>query len=276
MALVDRERFRVGKPIEAQMDATQDQAEQHVLVLSPGYNESSYCTREMNRAIDTDPDFTRGAVLPVMRVDCEVPTPLKRPNLLYVDLRDDHRTTPWNDLLAACDADLGCDAPQWLDVRDEVRRKLAAGRSVNLVVSGEQIAWRALINQIGEASEAGMVRVDLNSAHTIERPGLLAAMLDENETAHILPRPPRDLSEFQRIVESRPLPSRIALLHFDQVQFRKYGTDYLTTLRYLVTEQRKLVLLIESRDPLVSLLKHDYRCLMSDLTIECVHLRGSR
>ena len=55
------------------MDVVQDQAEKHILILSPDYLGSEYCAHEMNRAIDTDPAFDSGAVIPVMLADCKLP-----------------------------------------------------------------------------------------------------------------------------------------------------------------------------------------------------------
>jgi hypothetical protein len=40
--LIDRQRFAVGQPVVGQMDATQDQADKHLLILSPEYLNSRY------------------------------------------------------------------------------------------------------------------------------------------------------------------------------------------------------------------------------------------
>ena len=53
--LIDLERFRAGFGVKGQMDATQDQAEAHLLILSPEYLQSEYCRHEMQRAIACDP-----------------------------------------------------------------------------------------------------------------------------------------------------------------------------------------------------------------------------
>jgi hypothetical protein len=45
------------------MDAVQDQADYHVLVLSKEYLASDYCKHEMDRAIDKDPHFKLGKYL---------------------------------------------------------------------------------------------------------------------------------------------------------------------------------------------------------------------
>ena len=63
--LIDRERFVLGKALIGQMDALQDQADKHLLVLSDDYLRSAYCRHEMDRAIALDPDFNLGVVIPL-------------------------------------------------------------------------------------------------------------------------------------------------------------------------------------------------------------------
>ena len=53
--LIDRERFRAGRGVKGQMDATQNQADVSLLVLTPDYLASDYCRHEMTRALATDP-----------------------------------------------------------------------------------------------------------------------------------------------------------------------------------------------------------------------------
>ena len=49
--LIDDERFQAGKAVVGQMDAVQDKADVHVLVLSEDYLTSKFCRHEMDRAI---------------------------------------------------------------------------------------------------------------------------------------------------------------------------------------------------------------------------------
>ena len=89
---------------------------------------------------------------------------IKRPNPLYVDLRDEALGEPWDMLLTACNVDLGVAAPNWLNVRDELRRDLELGPLRNLVVSGQGLAWRPLVDQLAANPTTSMTRVDLYSA----------------------------------------------------------------------------------------------------------------
>ena len=63
--LIDRERFKAGKDILGQMNKTQGQAGQHVLCLSAKYLVSTACQHEMRRAIASDPDFSKGKIIPL-------------------------------------------------------------------------------------------------------------------------------------------------------------------------------------------------------------------
>ena len=85
---------------------------------------------------------------------------------------------------------------------------------------------------------------------------------------------PKDLGEFQAVLQSRPTPSRVALTHFDRVREREYGTDYFTSLRYMVTEERKLVLLVQSRAPLDSLLSASEHSILSQFVLHTIELKG--
>lgn len=133
--LIDRERFVLGKALIGQMDALQDQADKHLLVLSDDYLRSAYCRHEMDRAIALDPDFNLGVVIPLLRGACTLPASITKPNPLYADLIDDSKADPWALTLQQCDAtDLGTTAPAWLAARDDIARYLERNASVNLVV----------------------------------------------------------------------------------------------------------------------------------------------
>ncbi len=145
---------------------------------------------------------------------------------------------------------------------------------MNLVVSGDKVTWRAMIQHLADEHLPGLFQVDLNSGHTIPRPGLLREMLGGGKATSVFPAPPDDLSRFQAIVESRPTVTRIALLHFDLVAQRNYGIDLFSTLRFLISERRKLALLIQSRQPFDSLLPADAPTLRSWLDLKTVEFRG--
>ena len=71
--LIDREQFELGRTIVGQMDASQERADKHLLVLSADYLSSPYCCHEMDRAIALDPGFASGIVVPVLREACTLP-----------------------------------------------------------------------------------------------------------------------------------------------------------------------------------------------------------
>lgn len=268
---IDRNRFAAGKTVIGQMDAELDAVDICVLVLSPDYLESDYCLHEMERAVARDPSFEHGVVIPVMRKDCEPPSVFEGPNEpLRVDLRDDRQATQWELLLAACDADLGTAATRWLEARDEVRRFLGRGQSVNLVVDGRRIAWSPLIRQLGD--ELDLRYVDLENPATITRRGLVGELLRSAGAAGQVPAEPEDLAELGRVIAER-YATRVALAHFDLVKHRDYGLDLFTTLRYLQMQLKKLVLVVQSHKPFATLLPADHP--LSEIDLKTVELRGS-
>ena len=274
---IDRDRFEAGKGLVGQMDGTQDAAEASVLVLSPEYLQSPNCTHEMERAIARDPQFQIGSVIPAKRVECNLPAAIRQPNPLYVDLRDDEDPAAWSLLLKACGADLGVAAPDWLKARDDIVQFLERNQSVNFVVKG-RVELRPLINLIARDFLKALGIVDLDSGATVSREGLVAEILKACGLRTGVRRRPNDLVALDRIGE-RDTVSRVALLHFDNIARRNYGPDLFSSLRYLVMERRKLVLVIGSRSPFETLLSQppflpsDYSS-SHNIDFKTVELRG--
>lgn len=286
--LIDRERFRAGQAVFDQMDATQDRADVQLLVVTKAYLASKACSHEMARAVALDPVFAKGVVIPVRRDDASWPRKLTRPNPLYVDLRDDTGAAAWDLLLKGCRAALTPGAPDWLRARDEVVRWLTRKESVNLVVNGDNVPWRALIEHIQGCSVArtlvpDLKVVDLESGVTASRPGLLSEILTAFGVTASLPDKPRDAVEFERLLRGLPF-SRLALAHFDLVAHRpeEYGLDLFSTLRHAIAPwpsehaahaaEKRLALLIQSRRPLAALLPADNP--LSKLDVKTVELRA--
>jgi hypothetical protein len=268
--LIDVRQFGAGRSVLGQMDATQDQAARHVLVLSADYLASDMCCHEMKRALARDPEFVDGVVVPLRRDDAAVPPAIK-PSL-YIDLRDDLRAEQWDLLLKACDARLGATAPDWLAARDEAGRFLENNRSVNLVVHGDA-RWSALISDLCARPVLKLASVDLERGATVPRDGFVAAVLAALGGARNIPPPPRDLAEFDRILTERGL-SRVALRHFDMVLFRPdYDMNLFASLRHLVMTERRLVLLVHSRAPVATLLPQGHQ--LSHIDFATVELRAA-
>ena len=159
--LIDRTRFEAGLAVFDQMDRTQDQADIHLLVLSPDYLASPACRHELDRAIAADPDFRNGRVIPLMRAPCALPAAIARPNPLYVNLSDDRDAAQWDLLLRAA-------APDWLQARDQVRELLRRARTVNLVVTGHP-KRREFIDLIRQDLGGKLAIVDLESGAAVSR-----------------------------------------------------------------------------------------------------------
>jgi len=270
--LIDRERFVAGKALVGQMDATQDTADVHLLVLSPDYLKSTNCLHEVRRAVACDPTFAKGSVVPVQRVACTLPTEIAGLNPLYVNLIDDGDAPGWKRLLSACKADLGAAAPDWLQARDEIVRFLGRGQSVNLVVNGNP-RWRELIHNINEEYLKDLAIVNLDRGATASRPGLIAEILSALGSPGLVADPPHDLAELDRVISLRPM-SRLALVHFDHAIHRDgYGIDLFSALRFLIMDSRKLVLLAESRRTFAALLPKGHPLSLIDM--KTVELNGN-
>lgn len=272
--LIDREQFEAARALNRQMDEVQDRADLNILVFSPNYLTSKPCQREMKRAIQRDPKFKDGVTIPVKRVECNLPVTIRRPDPLYVDLTDDQKEEPWDLLLRKCEADLGTPAPHWLKARDDIRRYLIRGESVNLIVQGK-VKWRPLIQDLRrDPSLADLREVDLRNPETYARKALVEAILAACGIPGPVPDKPHDLVEFGRALRLRRIAAHLALTHFDHVAHRDdYEIDLFAALRYEMTESRKLVLLIQSRKPFLSLIPHDHP--FSSITnLKTVELRG--
>lgn len=72
-----------------QMDELIKGSDFGAIVLSPDYIKSQSCLYELKLAMSLDPEFRKGKLLPVLRVNCVLPRKIKNSNLMYIDLRDD-------------------------------------------------------------------------------------------------------------------------------------------------------------------------------------------
>ena len=272
--LIDREQFEAARAVFRQMDDVQDRADLNLLVFSPEYLASKPCQHEMKRAIARDPKFEKGVTIPVLRLACTLPPAIKRPNPLYVDLRDDGKPDPWNLLLKTCKLDLRASAPEWLRAHDQVRLHLDRGESVNLVVTG-QARWRPLLDHLRDNTALGLAVVRLDATEAMSRPSLVQEILKQCGCPNPGPVPdkPEDLVMLGRALKALPRAPRLALTSFDHVSYRRddYGVDLFVALRHLMQDS-KLILLIESRAPLANLLPQNHP--MSTITIKSVKLKG--
>lgn len=272
-ALVDYRVFRAGRTVPGQMDATQDQADLNLLCLSKDYYASAPCQHEMNRAIAKDPGFNSGMVVP-LRLDAEpLPPAITAPDPLYIDFRNDADPTRWELLQQECGCDLGIAAPLWLDARDAVVAELGRYKSVNLVTLATNARWRELLRHVAADHLPDLALVDLQHGATSTRDGLLAAMLHAFGSRSAMPSPPDDLRAFTQQILALGRKVRVGLTHFDLAPHRAgYDVDLFAALRWLVMEERRpLVLLVQSRAPLMRLLPANHP--LSEIDAVTVELR---
>ena len=273
--LVDYKEFGAGRTVIGQMDSTQDKADIHLLVLTTEYLNSTYCQHEMNRAIDLDPDFQKGIVVPVLRASCELPDRLTGQKMpIYVDLKNDTDKAQWDRLMKSCEADLGISAPNWLKVRDEVCRYIERGISVNIVTYG-RVKWRELLEHIRKDYFNDFGIIDVEDPRVTTRKALVEEILKQCGTHTIVPKKAgEDLVTLGQEIYDKTSPSRLIMKHFHKVICRRYyDNELFCSLRHLMTESQKLVLLIQSRKPYAEILPHD-NPLSSVTNLKVVELRG--
>jgi hypothetical protein len=251
--LIDWKRFKAGFAVAGQMDGTQDKADRHLLILTTEYLASDYCQHEMARAIQLDPAFSAGKVIPVRLDGAALPRKIKTPNPLYVDLRDPAAGDQWRLLIERSGGELHMQAPAWLAALDKAKRHLERHECVNLQVRGE-VDWRAWLDQLCETRFPKLDIVDLENPAAVSRQGLISELLRATGRSRAVPRHPYDLPELAKaFADGRR--SHVALLHFHRVAQRKgYGIDLFSSLRFMVMDARQLVLLAQTRQPVTTLL----------------------
>lgn len=274
--LIDRERFVAGKDVVGQMDATQDLAGRNVLCLSSDYLAGAACRHEMKRAIAADPNFRGGKVIP-LRLDA-APLPkeltgkwLTTPKPLWIDFIDDRKPSPWDELLKACDADLGITAPRWLDTRDQALTFLGRDepQSVNLVVRAPRARWKGLLTDVMQRLSRRVPWIDLEDGATTTRPDFLNEILAGLGISREI-REGHDLVDFSRIIRGEKHAAFVALVHFERIERFRDDIDLSAAFRNLIMEHRKLVLLVQSRDPFAKILPEGHR--LSDIDIKTIEL----
>jgi hypothetical protein len=161
-------------------------------------------------------------------------------------------THPNGSYCCACGADLGAEAPHWLDARSQVLQYLRRGQTVNLVIKGDARP-REFLARLREDLLGELATVDLDSGAAASRRRLVAEILKAFGAPAEVPKEPEDLGVLQDRLSDLP-HAMLCLRHFDRVAYRSYGPDFFSALKYLVNDCRKLVLLIESRVPYVSFL----------------------
>lgn len=271
---IDVERFHAGKDVTAQMDAEQDTSDFNLLVLSPEYLASAMCQHEMQRAIACN------KFVGVVRAACTVPDEIKK--ILYVDLRDDKAADKWDLLMRECETDLGTTVPDWLHARDEIVRYMQRGNSVNLVVPRKpgfsKPKWRELISHLQRDFLPNLAVINLESGDTSTRQSLVQVMLNASGSSLPAPAEPQDLVTLAQVFAQNPAATSIALIHFDIVADRTqrnphYNVDLFAAWRDLITEKRKLILLIQSHAHFLQLLPNNHP-LSSITDLKTVELHG--
>ena len=134
--------------------------------------------------------------------------------------------------------------PTLLPTIQEIKRYLERGESVFLVAPTN--LGMTLVENTLQACKTptAFALVDLRSAETETRLGLLRAMVATFGHDAQAISTERDLHDFQRLLSAHA-PARIALVHFE-CAIGRYDTDLYTSLAFLVSDLRQLTLLVQS------------------------------
>lgn len=141
----------------------------------------------------------------------------------------------------------------WLAALDKAAEHLGRNESVNVVVQGD-VDWRAWLEELCANRFPKLAVVDLDNPATVPRDGLISEILRTAGRNRTVPPPPKDLPELA-LGFGGGARSYVALTHFDRVADRpQYGSDLFSSLRYLVMDLRQVVLLVQTRQPVETLL----------------------
>jgi TIR domain len=250
--LVDWERFKAGFAVAGQMDGTQDKADRYVLVITADYLASKYCVHEMDRAIRLDPGFAKGKIIPVKFDGTSFPPKITRPNPLHVDLRNAAAADQWQRLIRQCGGDLWMPAPAWIASLDKAKQHLERNECVNVVERGKA-DWRRWLDALRETRFAALAMVDLSDPTAYPRDRLIREILRVTNRFRDVPAPPYDLPVLGDAMKSGKR-CHLALAHFYYISKYDYGDEFFYSLRYLISDAKRLVLLVHTRQPVSMLL----------------------
>jgi hypothetical protein len=269
--LIDVERFNAGVACFRQMDAEQDAADLHVLCFSDEYLSSKFCNREWQRAVQSDPSFSVGKVVPiVLKAGLTLPKQIRGPTPLHVNMRDDRDPEVWKLLLRSLRLDWNCCPVSWLDAAEGTARKLQNGECVNLLLprslnNGHRQPMEALLAHLRNATLPrkllpDLKQVDLHSGVCSTLSGLLSQILDQAGIRQELPSTRRKaLVAFTQQMRTLSAPLALTLSSCDLLgnaeRQSEYGVDFFAALFDLTQPpNRKLSLLAISHRPYASLL----------------------
>lgn len=270
---IDVERFKAGISCYRQMDAEQDHADRQVLCFSDDYLKSAACDHEWRRAVQSDPIFTTGKLVPlVLTPGMTLPQEVKSPNPLYVDMRNDRDPAKWKLLLSSLGLSWPACAVNWLEAAETIHRKLSNNECVNLLVprsasNGNRVVIDSQLQHLQQVTLPNellpsMKVIDLHAGECATLRGLLSLILREAGCCQALPKTKREaVVEFSRLMGQLTAPLLLCLRSVDVIanaeRQKEYGTNFFAALFDLTHAKQKLVLLAISHAPYLTLLPPD-------------------
>ena len=262
--LVDYRHFEAGQHNIGQMDKYQDDSERQILLLSKTYLASDYCMHELRRAVQKW-GLTSKKVVPVCYEADALPTEVTDSGTLYVGPLEGWDANHWGLFLRTFDLNLGMAPKDWLDTRMKVRNFLERGNSVNLVAKNGK-PWRPLVNSLAQDKELELGVLDFEAGYARNMSYLVRRILRLAGMDRELYAEDSVLPELTENMETLDTPSRQVWLHFSHTIKESQRTkgegmfDYhfFAAVRHLAQE-RKLNLLIHSRQPVASWLEKNHQ-----------------
>lgn len=129
--------------------------------------------------------------------------------------------------------------------------------------------WKGLLTDVMNRFDRKIPWIDLEDGATSTRPDFLNEILAGLGMSRDV-RGNHDLVDFSRIIRGEEHPAFVALVHFERIERFRDDIDLSAAFRNLIMEHRKLILLVQSRDPFAKLLPKGHN--LSDIDIKTVEL----
>ena len=264
--LADYLEFKAGKALIGQMDATQDAADRQILVIDQAYLKSKHCCHELARAL-AHSRYPSDRIIPIRAEPVDLPDEIR--SSLYIALEGmPGDAAGWR--LLAKTLGFAWDPHAWLRARDRIRQCLEVNKSVNLVTS-EGSCWRQLIQHLEDDEDLGLSSFDLHKGHGSKRNATVRAMLRAAGLDDHIAVADEDLIHFSEQLDAQEQVIRQAWLHFHAVKKRPaFDYDFFCTIRTHIMDERKLVVLLQSNQPMSGFIETNHQ--LSALPLETVHL----
>ncbi len=259
---IDYERLEAAESLNDQIIRLQQESHKQILVLSEEYYVSEVCMAEMIRAVNGDPGFRSGCIIPVKIDGSPLPQIISEPNPIVVNFFNRDHDEQWDLLFKCLGRNLGSPVTSWLNNRDTIANNLYNKRSVGIIVPEFEPRpnWHFLIEHMRNDYVPELHEIDLEMGSTVTRTGLIDCILQVIGCPKSRLTRNNDLRLLHEGVSEFEGTAWLALTHFHMVRYRPcYDANFFGALRHLVLRTNKIVLLVQSSISFSSVLPDEYR-----------------